>query len=74
MVANLRYLLPVIHLLTHIFAKLRHAPVRLCVVLRCAWCCLPRPQAAQRRELEAAKKEKVKIVRGVATVRGIQTE
>ncbi|CAN0537260.1 unnamed protein product, partial [Ectocarpus sp. 12 AP-2014] len=33
-----------------------------------------RAEAARRREFEAASREKVKIVRGVATVRGIQTE
>ncbi|CAM9304125.1 unnamed protein product [Ectocarpus sp. 8 AP-2014] len=33
-----------------------------------------RAEAGRRRELEAASREKVKIVRGVATVRGIQTE
>ncbi|CAN0143935.1 unnamed protein product [Pylaiella littoralis] len=33
-----------------------------------------REEAARRREADLANKEEVKIVRGVATVRGIQTE
>ena len=43
------------------------------VTRACGFVC-PVLKAVRRRELEAASKEKVKIVRGVATVRGIQTE